>query len=161
MYGGGAWIDGATITLTGPVSRTMTADGTGFYAFIDLPPGVYSLTCNATNYGSTVYVSVKAGNGAGQWGSVGTSNGIRMATSVGSVVAAKGQTDAVIRITGRTVSAVYDNCFYVQDPTVKSGIRCEGVCPYAVGTTVDVGGELFTTAAKERTLADAEVTLSP
>ncbi len=51
-YGGGAWVDGATIILTGPANRTMTTDGTGFYAFIDLPPGSYSLTCDAANYGS-------------------------------------------------------------------------------------------------------------
>ena len=85
-----------------------------------------------------------------------------MATSVASVVAAKSQTDGtVMRITGRTVSAVYDNCFYVQDPTVKSGIRCEGVCPYAVGTKVDVGGELSTNSFQERTLLNAEAVLSP
>ena len=39
IHGTGAWADGAAINLTGPVSRAQTNDGTGFYAFIDLPPG--------------------------------------------------------------------------------------------------------------------------
>lgn len=39
----GAWADGATVTLTGPESRSMLCDGTGFYAFIDLTPGTYTV----------------------------------------------------------------------------------------------------------------------
>ncbi len=46
----GAWADGATVSVTGPVNRTMTADGTGFYAFIDLPPGSYTVTVTNLGY---------------------------------------------------------------------------------------------------------------
>lgn len=51
-FAGSAWVDRASITITGPSSRSMTADGTGFYAFIDLPPGGYTVTCTAPDYGT-------------------------------------------------------------------------------------------------------------
>jgi len=40
----GTWADGATVTLTGTASRSMVTDGTGFYAFIDLTPGAYTVS---------------------------------------------------------------------------------------------------------------------
>lgn len=61
-FGGATWIDGATVSITGPgTTRTMYADGTGFFAFIDLPAGDYNLTCTATGYGvitQSVHVNV-------------------------------------------------------------------------------------------------------
>jgi len=42
-------LDGATITLSGPVSRTLLSDATGFYGSVDLPPGDYTLTASFTN----------------------------------------------------------------------------------------------------------------
>lgn len=36
-------LDGAIVTLTGPVNRTQTNDATGFYGFVDLPPGNYTV----------------------------------------------------------------------------------------------------------------------
>ncbi len=46
----GIWADGATVSITGPVSRSMYVDGTGFYTFIDLPPGSYNVTANLSGY---------------------------------------------------------------------------------------------------------------
>ncbi|HEY5481672.1 MAG TPA: family 10 glycosylhydrolase [Verrucomicrobiae bacterium] len=46
----GAWADGATVSITGPVNRSLDVDGTGFYAFIDLPPGGYNLTVSKLGY---------------------------------------------------------------------------------------------------------------
>ena len=46
----GEWADGATVEITGPENRTMTCDGTGFYAFIDLDPGNYTITANDSGY---------------------------------------------------------------------------------------------------------------
>ena len=37
-------LDGATVTLTGVVQRTITTDATGFYGFVDLPPGNYGVS---------------------------------------------------------------------------------------------------------------------
>ena len=36
---GARTLDGAAITLTGPVQRRLTSDATGFYGAVDLPPG--------------------------------------------------------------------------------------------------------------------------
>lgn len=57
----GEWADGATVTITGPENRSMYCDGTGFYAFIDLTPGSYTVTASKTGYPSaqtTVQVAI-------------------------------------------------------------------------------------------------------
>jgi uncharacterized lipoprotein YddW (UPF0748 family) len=57
----GTWADGATVSVSGPTNRTMDADGTGFYAFIDLPPGTYTVTASNTEYSAvsaTVTIAV-------------------------------------------------------------------------------------------------------
>ncbi|MBP6964286.1 MAG: family 10 glycosylhydrolase [Armatimonadetes bacterium] len=46
----GKWVDGATVTIAGPDSRSMICDGTGFYAFIDLMPGSYTVTASKSGY---------------------------------------------------------------------------------------------------------------
>ncbi len=46
----GEWADGATVSITGPTARSMLTDGTGFYAFIDLPAGTYTITVSKTGY---------------------------------------------------------------------------------------------------------------
>jgi len=62
-YDTGEWADGATVTVTGPANRSITCDGTGFYAFIDLPPGSYTVAASQSGYpDATAYVSVSAGN---------------------------------------------------------------------------------------------------
>lgn len=61
--GSGTWADGATVTLTsGPENRTILCDGTGFYAFIDLTPGTYTVTVSKAGYADTsADVTVTAG----------------------------------------------------------------------------------------------------
>jgi len=62
----GAWADGATVAIDGPEKRTMTCDGTGFYAFIDLTPGTYTVTASKSGYPSmqkTITVAVGAVTG--------------------------------------------------------------------------------------------------
>jgi uncharacterized lipoprotein YddW (UPF0748 family) len=63
----GAWVDGATVSISGPISRTMYVDGTGFYAFIDLPSGSYAVTASKSGFPDaqanvTVAVGVVTGN---------------------------------------------------------------------------------------------------
>ena len=41
-----SWADGATVSISGPENRSMLCDGTGFYAFIDLTPGAYTVTAS-------------------------------------------------------------------------------------------------------------------
>ncbi len=106
-----------------------------------------------------LYVSVKAKNAAGSWSSVGTSSAISLATLVDSVAAARALDNSgmAIAIENVYVSAVFDNCFYVQDGKHGPGIRCEGVCTFAVGAKVNVSGVLGKNAAGERVLSGASV----
>ncbi len=46
LAGTGVWADFSTVSVSGPASRSMYVDGTGFYAFIDLPPGSYTVTAS-------------------------------------------------------------------------------------------------------------------
>lgn len=52
IYGGGTTnrLDGARITITGPLSRAQTNDATGFYGFVDLNPGTYTITATFPGY---------------------------------------------------------------------------------------------------------------
>ncbi len=66
-YTNGAWADGATASITGTESRTMTCDGTGFFAFIDVTPGPYTLTISKAGYPNiqvpvTVAIGAVTGN---------------------------------------------------------------------------------------------------
>jgi hypothetical protein len=45
-----AALDGATVTISGPASRTAKADATGFFGSVDLPVGTYTLTINIPGY---------------------------------------------------------------------------------------------------------------
>ena len=44
----GAALDAATVQLSGPTSKTLTADATGFYGAVDLPPGTYLAVASYT-----------------------------------------------------------------------------------------------------------------
>lgn len=57
----GDWADGAIVEITGPESRSMVCDGTGFYAFIDLTPGIYTITASFGAFQTSKVVSVTAG----------------------------------------------------------------------------------------------------
>ncbi len=62
-YATGQWIDGGTVTVTGPVTRTQRTDGAGFYAFIDLPPGAYTVTVTQSGYpNATASATIAAGD---------------------------------------------------------------------------------------------------
>lgn len=62
IAGSGAWADHATVSITGPASRSMYVDGTGFYAFIDLPPGNYTVTASKSGFpNSAANVNVAIG----------------------------------------------------------------------------------------------------
>ncbi len=66
IAGTGAWADGAVVNITGPESRSQRSDGTGFYAFIDLTPGIYTVTASKSGYpnaSATVTVAIGAVTG--------------------------------------------------------------------------------------------------
>lgn len=45
-----AVFDGAAVSISGPVSRTLTTDGTGFFGAVDLPVGTYTLTVSMPGF---------------------------------------------------------------------------------------------------------------
>ena len=55
---GGNPADGATVTLTGPAKRTATTDGSGFFGFVDLPPGVYRVSTGSITQTATIRAGV-------------------------------------------------------------------------------------------------------
>ena len=65
----GKWADGAlgaVVTITGPETRTMRCDGTGFYAFVDLTPGTYTVTASYPTYDNMItQVDVQIGSVTG------------------------------------------------------------------------------------------------
>ncbi len=80
-------LDGAVVTLTGPVTRKQTNDATGFYGFVDLPAGNYTVQATMPGYSSasnTITVSI---------GSVATRD---------VVLALSGQPEIVAQPTSRT-----------------------------------------------------------
>jgi uncharacterized lipoprotein YddW (UPF0748 family) len=54
VYGASASnaLDGAVVSVVGPVNRIQTNDATGFYGFVDLPPGAYTVTASYSNLAS-------------------------------------------------------------------------------------------------------------
>jgi hypothetical protein len=50
--------DGATVTLGGPAHRTAISDGSGFYGFVDLPPGVYRVSVGSVVTTTTIRAGV-------------------------------------------------------------------------------------------------------
>jgi hypothetical protein len=50
MDTGGAALDAATVTISGPVNRTLKTDATGFFGSVDLPVGTYTVTVSVPGY---------------------------------------------------------------------------------------------------------------
>lgn len=62
----GAVLDGATVTITGPVTRTTQTDATGFFGSVDLPVGNYTVTVNIPGWPvSTTTLTVTGAQVAG------------------------------------------------------------------------------------------------
>ena len=57
---GGRALEGAAVTLQGPVTRRQLSDGTGFYGFVDLPPGWYTVQVAGTGGASAAQVEAGA-----------------------------------------------------------------------------------------------------
>ena len=56
-------VDGAVVIISGPVTRSQTNDATGFYGFVDLPAGNYSVTAAFPGYtNGTTNVTITIGN---------------------------------------------------------------------------------------------------
>ncbi|MCE5199699.1 MAG: glycoside hydrolase family 2 TIM barrel-domain containing protein [Armatimonadota bacterium] len=131
---------------------TWTSAGTATDNKITIPsPGLES--------GVTYYVSVKAKNAAGQWGSVGSSDGIKVIDPSSTIGAAKSLSDDTpVALANKVVSAVFADRYYIEEPDKSSGILVMGQGP-GVGTVITIGGVMGTNTNFERAILSAVVVL--
>ena len=57
----GVKFDGATVTITGAVNRTLQTDATGFFGAVDLPAGSYTITVSLPGYVPVTRTVIVAG----------------------------------------------------------------------------------------------------
>ncbi len=108
----GAWADHATVTLSGPESRSMYVDGTGFYAFIDLTPGTYTVTASKAGYANAVgNVTVAVGQVTGNMYELNLLLGGTVPPQISNVQAA-GITSSAATITWTTSQAASSQVEY-------------------------------------------------
>ena len=62
VFDGTLPVDGAVVTLSGPETRSVRSDATGFYGFVDLAPGTYTVTATYGSVNGSANVSVSTGN---------------------------------------------------------------------------------------------------
>ena len=112
----------------------------------------------ALSYGQVYYVLVKAKNGAGLWSAVGTSDGIMVVQNYAPTIgAAKLLPDnTTVGLSGKVVTAVFADCFYMQEQMRSSGIRVAWLEPPAglgFGKEVEVGGRIETVGGERQITA--------
>ncbi|MDO8589574.1 MAG: cellulase family glycosylhydrolase [Armatimonadota bacterium] len=99
------------------------------------------------------YVSVQAGTGHGIWGATRTSDGIKVAPGMATILAAKalpnGTSSDVKALRGKLVSAAFSGSFYIQEPASPIGLKVVSSASVASGDEVDVAG-VMGGAASER-----------
>ncbi|MCE5199476.1 MAG: PQQ-binding-like beta-propeller repeat protein [Armatimonadota bacterium] len=107
-----------------------------------------SLTKLALSPGSCYYVSVKAKNGMSLTSAMGVSKPLSVVLGdiINTVGAAKQRPDgAPIYIQGKVVTAVFDDCIFIEDPNRAAGIRCMvSGCNLTPGAIVNVSGVVGT-----------------
>lgn len=95
--------------------------------------------------GQIYYGLVRARNPAYVWSEIGVSNGIRVAKGVSSISRAKAEPNGrMIALDDRIVTAVFNDCIYIEDPDRTSGIRVIAT-GLSEGTVLDLAGYLSTT----------------
>ncbi|MGI6295665.1 MAG: PQQ-binding-like beta-propeller repeat protein [Armatimonadota bacterium] len=104
--------------------------------------------------GQTYYFCVKAKNGAGKWGAVGISEGVHVISSTqeSSIGQARLMADTqVVYLKNKIVSAVFEDCIYIQEPAGHAGIKvfCGEIDPPAVGDKVSITAAVTTRYAEK------------
>lgn len=95
--------------------------------------------------GRTYYVSVKARNPSQRWSEAGTSEGVTVLPpgAVNSIADLKSKTVGFsATLSDKVVTAVFSDCFFVEEPTRIAGIRC-----VSTGASLQVGDRVSVTGA--------------
>jgi len=69
------WVYQAAVDLAGPVARSTFTDATGFYAFLNLPPGDYTVTITKSPFATEVRTSRTVSAGQVNWTNVALDDG--------------------------------------------------------------------------------------
>ncbi|MCX6343623.1 MAG: PQQ-binding-like beta-propeller repeat protein [Armatimonadetes bacterium] len=98
--------------------------------------------------GQTYYVSVKARNSSQRWSEIGVSQGVVIggtAITVNIAQAKKLADNTIVSMNGKVVGAVFNDCFFVQEPNRIAGIRCVFAGANLIsGDTVNLIGDVST-----------------
>lgn len=108
--------------------------------------------------GRSYYVSVKARNPSQRWSEVGVSRRVTVVGDAGAATIGDLKTyddGAPASLMGKTVTAVFADCFFIEEDNRTSGIRCvEAGTTVTAGDLVDVAGALATVSG-ERVISGA------
>lgn len=160
-------VDGALVTVRGRGKRfTRAADGTGFFAFVDLPPGEYTLQVKANGYEKQQKkVTIAAGKVTTQQFTLGSPT-IPLTPSLSTL---QGATPAVngtpVRLQNLTVvigTDTFPGNLYVQDgqgSALRVRLAASPQTPFQPGDIVAVNGTLLT-VENELTIDRAVVRLT-
>ncbi|MHB9035641.1 MAG: beta-alanine-activating enzyme beta-propeller domain-containing protein [Armatimonadota bacterium] len=98
--------------------------------------------------GQTYYVSVKAMNPSRRWSEIGVSQGVVIVNAASSNMIGGVKElpeDSEVTIQGKVVTAVFSDCFFIEESSRASGIRCvEAGTQLQPGDMVDVTGVVKT-----------------
>ena len=122
------WLYKATVTATGPETKTVETDATGTYAFMDLLPGDYTVTASHSVYGTAeLSATVTAGEATkvnfalgpvldpSDYKSIGDAKDPNIVPD-GTVI---GLADKVITV----ATGEFEGCVYVEEPDRATGMQ--------------------------------------
>ena len=106
------------------------------------------------------YFKIRSVNGAGLWTEV-TTQVIRTFPPSATISEAKSQPDgSVVTLAAKTVTAVFADCFYIEEDDRFSAIKVNSTTSVAVGNRVNVTG-ILQLINGERVLRNASVQVVP
>ncbi len=102
------------------------------------------------NWEADYYFTVRATNGLGMT-TTASSGPIRPVHGVETINAAKAENDpTIVKLTGKSVTAIYSDRFYIEETNRSGGIRVKGISPVSEGQKVTVVGPIKTDYDGER-----------
>jgi len=111
----------------------------------------------AITQGRTYYVGVIARNNAGLDSEVGVSGGV-LTLFVGTIGNAKKCADgSTVQFADVRVTAVFDDCIYVEQPDRSSGIKVQALHSYKEGDSISVSGTIGTADNGERVVVNPQL----
>ncbi|MDH7482938.1 MAG: family 10 glycosylhydrolase [Armatimonadota bacterium] len=147
------WLYKATVSISGPTSRSTTTDATGTYGFLDLPPGTYTVTCSKGGYVSqTTTVSVTKGGV------------IRRNFALDRIPVSSVKKDTSDNVTVQLKKVIvtagsdqFSGCFYIEDKDRSSGIKVQTTDTVSEGSLVSITGTMATNTLGERYIKNPKI----